>query len=97
MKTFAIIENGIVLNTIVAESKAIADEITASNCVEYTTQPAETGGTYVNGKFIRVQPFPSWISDGDSSWKAPVDKPVFDEKNPKYYTWDESTTSWIEI
>ena len=97
MANFAVIEGNNVINTIIADSQAIAEEVTGAICVEYTTEPAQPGGTYVNGKFIRVQPFPSWISDGDSGWKAPVDEPIFDEKNPKFYTWDEATTSWTEI
>jgi hypothetical protein len=96
MANFAVIENGVVTNTIIADSKAIAEEITGATCVAYTTEPAEPGGTYVNKKFIKRQPFPSWVRDGESDWKAPVDAPAFDEENPKYYTWDEATTSWVE-
>lgn len=96
MATFAVIENGIVLNTIVADSKAIAEEVTGATCVEFTTEPAEPGGTYSNKKFIRRKPYPSWVTDGDAGWKAPVDAPEFDSEHPKYYTWDEETTSWVE-
>jgi len=96
MTTFAVIEGNKVINTIIADSKAIAEEITGATCVQYTTEPAETGGSYIDGKFIQVKPFPSWISDGDSGWKAPIDQPASDEKNPKNYTWDETTKSWIE-
>ena len=96
MANFAAIENGIVLNTIVAESKAIAEEVTGATCVEFTTESAEIGGTYVNKKFIKRQPFPSWVRVGESDWKAPVDAPAFDSEHPKYYSWDEDTTSWVE-
>lgn len=94
---FAVIENGIVINTIIADSKAIAEKITEKTCVEFTTEPAEPGGTYVDGKFIQVQPYSSWIRSGDSGWKAPVDYPEIDEKNPKSYSWNEKTLSWLEI
>lgn len=49
MKTFAVIENEIVINTIVADSKEIAEQVTEKNCVEYWQ--VEPGWTYVNGVF----------------------------------------------
>ena len=97
MANFAVIENGIVLNTIVADSKTIAEKVTGATCIEYTTQPAEPGGTYVNQKFIRRKPYPSWVTDGDAGWKAPINEPLFDLENPKYYSWNEEITSWVEI
>ena len=97
MTNFAVIENNNILNTIVADSKAIAEEITGKTCIEYTVEPAEPGGTYVNSKFIKRQPYPSWVRDGESDWKPPVDLPEIDPENPKLYTWDEPTISWIEV
>lgn len=96
MKNFAVIENNIVTNIIIADSKAIAEELTGVTCIEYTTEPAEPGGTHTNGKFIRHKPFLSWVTDGDAGWKAPVDAPEFNSENTKYYIWDEETISWIE-
>ena len=44
--------------------------------------------------FIAPQPFASWILDEKTCrWEAPVARPNDD----KIYTWDESTTSWIEV
>jgi len=97
MGTFAAIENNIVLNRIVAESKAIAEEITGATCVEYTTELVEVGGTYLNGKFVRRKPYDSWVTDGDASWLPPVDPPAEDLENPKHYTWNEETISWVEV
>jgi len=85
---------------VVAESKTIAEEITGKTCVAYTDAPSEgveIGGTYANKKFTRRKPYPSWVTDGKSGWQAPIDYPAFDLENPKYYDWDESTTSWVEI
>lgn len=42
--------------------------------------------------FVIPQPFPSWIRF-ESIWNPPVQMPTDD----KDYTWDESTTSWIEV
>lgn len=95
-KSFAAIENGIIINTIIADSKSIAEELTGLTCIEYTTEPAETGGTYSNGVFITRKPYPSWVTDGGSGWTAPVAYPEFDIENPKIYIWDEDSISWVE-
>lgn len=47
MATFAIIEDGVVTNTILADSKAIAEEVTGKTCVEFTeSNPACIGLGY---------------------------------------------------
>ena len=43
--------------------------------------------------FVSPQPFPSWTLDANAKWQAPVAMPTDD----KMYSWDEATTSWIEI
>ena len=46
--------------------------------------------------FIAPQPFPSWtLISGNTGcyWKPPVAYPDDD----KMYTWDETTTNWIEV
>jgi hypothetical protein len=44
--------------------------------------------------FIPPQPFPSWtMSEETCLWNSPVPYPTDD----KQYTWDEATTSWIEL
>jgi hypothetical protein len=44
--------------------------------------------------FIEPKPYASWVLDETTCrWKAPVEKPVDD----KIYTWDEATTSWVEV
>jgi len=50
MATFAVIKDGVVDNCIVAESLAIAEEVTGLTCIEYTVP--SVGYTYVDGKFI---------------------------------------------
>ncbi len=95
MANFAVLDGENVINTIVAESKAIAEEVTGKTCVEFTTDRAEVGGTYVGGVFISRKPYASWVLRADDSWEAPVAYPEFDPENPVSYTWNESTTSWI--
>lgn len=57
---------------------------------------AGIGYTYdsVRDAFIPPQPYASWTLNEDTClWDAPVDYP----KDGKIYSWDESTTSWIEV
>jgi len=43
--------------------------------------------------FTAPQPYASWTLNEDAQWQAPVAMPTDD----KMYSWDEATTSWIEI
>ena len=56
---------------------------------------AGTGYTYdpVNDVFIEPSPFPSWSLDSNFNWQPPVAEPT----DGKVYSWDEATTSWVEI
>lgn len=57
METFAVINNGIVENCIVADSLAIAQEVTGLTCVEYTNENAPSiGWAYNDGVFINPNP-----------------------------------------
>ena len=54
------------------------------------------GMTYdpVLDAFIGLQPFASWsLNEETCKWEAPVAFPT----DGKYYRWDESTLSWVEI
>jgi hypothetical protein len=49
---FAVIENNIVTNIIVADSKAIAEEVTGFTCIEYADEDMpHIGLGYVDGVF----------------------------------------------
>lgn len=57
MPNFAVIDGINVLNTIVCDSKELAEEITGFTCVEIKEFDAATpGGTYVDGVFINPAP-----------------------------------------
>ena len=96
-KLFAVIENYIVINTIVCESKQLAESITGLTCVEYTTiNPAGIDWTYnsITNKFIPSQPYASWIYNEEiNQWEAPVEYPT----DGKGYTWLEDDLEWQEI
>ena len=57
---------------------------------------AGIGYTYdpVADHFFAPQPYPSWTKNSSTYlWEAPTPMPIDD----KHYTWDEPTTSWIEV
>lgn len=57
---------------------------------------AGVGYTYdpVRDAFIPPQPFPSWtLNEQTCLWNPPVPAPT----DGKRYTWDEATTSWVEV
>lgn len=49
--------------------------------------------------FIPPKPYNSWVLVEETcQWKAPVDMPADagTGEPPKFYFWDEATTSWVE-
>ena len=44
--------------------------------------------------FVPPKPFASWILNEETAqWEAPTPHPTDDKR----YTWDEETTSWVEV
>jgi hypothetical protein len=57
---------------------------------------AGMGYTYdsVRDAFIPPKPYASWVLNEETcNWDAPTPYPTDD----KMYTWDEATTSWVEV
>ena len=57
---------------------------------------AGIGYTYdqTNDVFYAPQPYPSWIINQTTwTWEAPTPMPT----DGKVYSWDEVTTSWVEV
>lgn len=58
---------------------------------------AGIGYTYDSSRdaFIPPKPFASWvINESTCNWDAPTPMPVVEGK---IFTWDEPTTSWVEL
>ena len=58
---------------------------------------AGIGYTYDAGRdaFIPPKPFASWLlNESTCQWGAPTPMPVVEGK---MFTWDEPTTSWVEV
>ena len=104
MSHFAKLNNNTVTEVIVAEqdfinSGAVGDSflwVQTSYNGSFRKNYAGVGFTYdsVRDAFIAPQPYPSWTLVEDTClWEAPVAMPTDD----KMYTWDEDTTSWVEV
>jgi hypothetical protein len=110
MSHFAKIENGIVTQVIVAEQDVIDSGLFGTGWVQ--TSYNTYGGQHPEGRplrknyagvgyaydstrdaFIPPKPFASWVLNEDTClWSSPTPRP----DDGKKYTWDETTTSWIE-
>ena len=92
---FAVIENGIVTNIIVCDSKEVAEQVTGQTCIEYTeTNPAGIGWSYDGTGFAAPQPYPSWLMDSETYlWNAPTPMPT----DGAMYSWNEDELSWEEL
>lgn len=113
MSHYAKVENGLVTQVIVAEEHFIQTGALGDPAAwvqtSYNTRGNEhpegrplrgnyagIGYTYdaTNDVFYAPQPFPSWtLNNSTWLWEAPTPYP--DDGN--MYTWDEETTSWVEV
>ena len=97
--------NNIVTEVIVAEqdfinSGAVGDSflwIQTSYNNAFGKRFGGVGHTYDKtlGAFIAPKPYPSWVLDAELIWGAPVVYPA--DAGEFEYTWDEDTTSWVEV
>ena len=113
MSHFALVNaQGVVEQVIVAEQDFIDSLLDASSWVQtsYNTRGGvhTLGGTplrknyagigYIydadRDAFIAPKPYTSWLLDDFTcQWNAPTPMPT----DGKMYSWDEATTSWVEI
>lgn len=74
MGKFAVIDGQDIINIIEAETLEVAQTATGKTCIQFTNEPAGTGGTYVDGKFIPKKPDnwnESWTLDEFDVWQPP--------------------------
>lgn len=90
---YAVLNNNIIENVIIADSKEVAEQVTNKTCIQQTslTGTAEVNGDLYNGIFRPAKPYESWIwSESNLWWESPVLIP----DNQKAYYWDEDALSW---
>jgi hypothetical protein len=110
MGHYAKIESGVVTQVIVADGPDWCEQNLGGEWVQ--TSYNTSGGVHSSGKlpihknyagigytfdgigFAAPQPYPSWTKDAATYlWNPPTPMPTDDKR----YTWDEATTSWVEI
>jgi hypothetical protein len=112
MAHYAKVEDGVVTQVIVADNKEWCETNLGGTWVQtsYNTYGnvntreggvalhknyAGIGYTWDGSGFAAPQPYPSWTKNSDTYlWEAPVAMPT---EEGKRYTWDEATTSWVEV
>jgi hypothetical protein len=110
MAHYALIEDGVVTNVIVAEQDFIDTQSGTWVQTSYNTQAGVhlLGGTplrknyagigYVydadRDAFYTPSPYPSWSLDEDTCL---WEAPVACPDDSLFYTWDENTLSWIKV
>ena len=109
MAHYAKVEDGVVTQVIVADTREWCEANLGGTWVQtsYNTKGnqhpegrplhknyAGIGYTCDGTGFAAPQPFPSWTKNLDTYlWEAPVAMPT----DGKRYSWDEATTSWVEV
>lgn len=88
MKTFALVENNIVINVSIGN-----DDWQKENWIDCKNARVGIGYSYdlVNDVFIAPQPYPSWSLDQNFNWQAPISKPI-----QGFWYWDEEIGNWVE-
>jgi hypothetical protein len=98
MANYAVIDNGTVINTIVADSLEVAQEVTGQTCIEYTEEnPLGVNWSWdaTADAYIIPSPYASWVYNYTAkTWEAPTPMPTEEGMG---YTWDEATTSWVSF
>jgi hypothetical protein len=98
MANYALIENGIVINTIVADSLEIAEEITGLSAIEFTEESPLGINWYwleAANAYVVPSPYPSWTYNvEDKVWNAPTQMPIEDGK---VFVWHEDSLVWTPI
>ena len=108
MAHYAKVEDGVVTQVIVADSKEWCQANLGGTWVQtsYNTHGnqhpegrplnknyAGIGYTFDGTGFAAPQPYPSWNKNSETYlWEAPTPMPT----DGKVYRWNESTTSWVE-
>ena len=108
MAHYAKVEDGVVTQVIVADSKEWCQANLGGTWVQtsYNTHGnqhpegrplnknyAGIGYTWDGTGFAAPQPFASWSLNSDTYlWEAPTPMPTDGAR----YTWDEATTAWVE-
>ena len=99
MAHYAKVEDGVVTQVIVADSKEWCQANLGGEWIQtsynnnFRKQYAGIGYTYdaINDVFIAPQPYPSWALDNDFNWQPPKPMPT-----EGIWYWNETEQAWID-
>lgn len=91
MPNYAIYDDDIILNVIVAESKELAESVSGKNALETDGSPW-IEWTKINGSWAPPKPYNSWTWDG-AEWVAPIRYP----EDGNEYEWNEDEQNWLIV
>ena len=96
MKNFAVIEEGTVINIIVADSKEDAEKYSKKQCIEIVDTFVDINYTFNEEEnvFIQPKPYPSYVLNANNVWESPISKP--NDEDHAYY-WNEEERIWEEF
>lgn len=94
MPIYGIIEENTITNTIVAESKEIAESVTGNLVILLDGTEMGINWSKIDNDWMPPQPYPSWIKNGQV-WEAPV--PMPEQISGYFYSWSEEQQSWLSI
>lgn len=96
MKRYAVIENSVVTNVIVAESQEIAEHFSGTTCIESNDMQITVGSVLVDNI---LKPYASWVLDDNNKWVPPIPSPEIVHGSGRYPLWNHETQAWdiIEI
>jgi hypothetical protein len=91
MTNYALMNNNVVINAIIADAEFIAQLPNANKYILLTR--GGIGWTYdeISEVFIAPKPYPSWLLNASHDWQAPTEYP----SDGKVYVWDETSLTWI--
>lgn len=91
MSDFAVVDNGVVVNVIVADDEATAEAVTGLDVLAVIDGVPGMAWTLEDDGWRPPAPYASWVWDG-SVWQAPVPYP----SDGAAHYWDEERGDWIE-
>ena len=90
MKRYAVIENSVVVNLIMADSKEIAEEIIGKECIEAENLQIVIDSVLVGGV---LKPYASWVLNDEGKWVPPMPYPDL-VGTGKYAVWNEENINY---
>lgn len=91
--TYALIENNVVINTIVADTAFILRQPgTWIEMGKTEGDKASPGFIRIEGKFVTPKPYDDWTLDNNRKWKAPIPEPQGGD-----HQWDPDKKKWDKI